>query len=780
MSENDQEALRAQVMESVMVLREAIHQAAVHQDYAHLHTEKVQAALGRILVSNLGERLGGSLPHLVAALEAAAKLYLARHSATPYDPTNELVGAVGLYKILAMVPDVQQPTQVRWILTALEGREPETGDDPADLSNAASTVLAYSRATEDESVVPVALKLLRRAVAACPPGHPYRKDILNNHLGALSWAREEGSAEPDEEIVEVLDALLKEEGGDGDDEHAAIRKATIGGTLTEEATRTGDLATFDRAIAILREAVTAMSDGMDGKAGFTENLGRAHLNRWLVSESSADHAEAVSVLLESMRITDADDPFRVTRMGFLAHALMAERGSADKEQVIAVLREMSDIGPGIRPSTLAMLANSWYLAWIQFEDPALLDTVIDLVKQVGDSERGVPAEERARRLGDVLWARWDHKRDLSDIDEIISALGSHLSGMELGDSKSLNRLARAMRARWESSGDSVAIEHAIALLSLAVERAPDGSGEKAMYLNNLGSMMLRAGTLSRDRKEIERALALGRRAVAEAPADDPGLPMYLHNHSAAHGLMWRVTRERTWLADGLRLARAAVDATPQDHPDRLGHLSNLGGQLLMLGTHDDDLRLVEEAVTVLVPCADSANAADPAYGVLCIHLAQAFQRLGEAVGDPGLDLRARDLFRAASRSAPPRTADLVAYRRLWGKVAAQAGNWTETAQALTGAVELLADHLGPRVSRVDQERSLADFSGLATDAVAACVEVGRPEDAVGVLEKGRGILLAQSLRGDDEMVRLAAAHPDLARRIENLRNLLAESRDPGL
>src|SRR5581483_2868858 len=109
----------------------------------------------------------------------------------------------------------------------------------------------------------------------------------------------------------------------------------------------------------------------------------------------------------------------------------------------------------------------------------LLDTVVDLVKQVGDSERGVPAEEQARRLGDVLWARWDRNRDLSDVDEIISALGSHLSGMEVGNPGTLNRLARAMRARWESSGDSVAIDHAIALLSLAVERAPERSAEKA-------------------------------------------------------------------------------------------------------------------------------------------------------------------------------------------------------------------------------------------------------------------------------------------------------------
>ncbi|MDH6450537.1 tetratricopeptide (TPR) repeat protein [Streptomyces sp. SAI-119] len=783
MRENDQESFRAEVRDAVVVLREAIHRAAVHQDHVHLHTAEVNAALARILVPDLGERLGRSLPHVVAALEAAGKLFLARHSATPYDPTNELVAAVGAYKLLAKVPGVEQPMQIRWIFAALDGREPDTGDEPDDLSNAASTVLAYAMATEDESGLPVALALYRRAIAACPPGHPYRRDILNNYLGALSWWHAERTAEPaeEQEVAKVLDELQQGEADDGDGERAAMRAALVGGVLVEKATRTHDLATFDEAISTLREALAAMPDGTDGKAGFAENLGRAHLNRWLVSRNPDDHAEAVSVLLESVRLTDADDPFRVRRMGFLAHALMAQDSSANKEKVLSVLQEMSEIGPGIRPSTLAMLANSWYLAWIRFKDSALLDTVIDLVKQVGDSERGVPEEERSRRLGDVLWARWAHNRVLSDIDEIIAALGSQLSGMELGDPEALNLLARAMRARWESSGDSVAIEHAAALLSLAVEHAPAGSPGKAMYLNNLASVLLRAGTLSRDRDEIARAVELSREAVAVALADDPGLPMYLHNHSAAHGLMWQVTRERAWLVDGLRLARRAVGATPEDHPDRLGHLSNLGGLLLLLGSHDGDLRLVEEAVTLLAPCADPANASDPAYGMVCIHLAHAFQRLrGTDADDAGLDSRARALFREASHSVPPRTADLVTFRRLWGGEAADAGDWPEAARALTEAIGLLADHLGPRVSRVDQERSLADFSGLATDAAAACLAVGCPEDAVEALEKGRGVLLAQSLRGDDEMRRLDEQHPELARRIEHLRTLLAESRDLAL
>lgn len=782
MSENDQESFRAEVAESVVVLREAIHQAAVRRDYAHLHTAEVNAALGRILVPDLGERLGLSLPLAIAALEAAGKLYLARHSATPYDPTNELVAAVGLYKLLAKVPEVEQPIQIRWIFAALDGREPDTGDEPDDLSNVASTVLAYAMATDDETGLPVALALYRRAIAACPPGHPYRRDILNNYLGALSWGGVHDTKPAEEgEAAKVLAELQQEEAGHGDGERAAMRKALVGGVLMEKATRTGDLGTFDEAINTLREALAAMPDGADGRAGFVENLGRAHLNRWFVSRNPADHAEAVSVLLACVRITDADHPFRVRRMGFLANALMAEVSSADKEQVLAVLREMSEIGPGIRPSSLAMLANSWYLAWIRFKDSVLLDTVIDLLKQVGDSERGVSAEEQSRRLGDVLWARWSHNRDLSDIDEIIGALGSQLSGMELGDPEALNLLARAMRARWESSGDSVAIEHATALLSLAVERAPAGSAGKAMYLNNLASVLLRAGTLSRDREEIARAVELSREAVSVAPDGDPGLPMYLHNHSAAHGLMWQVTRERAWLVDGLRLARRAVGATPQDHPDRLGHLSNLGGLLLLLGGQDDDLRLVEEAVTLLAPGADPANASDPAYGMVCIHLAQAFQRLrGTDADDAGLDGRARALFREASRSVPPRTADLVTFRRLWGNEAAGAGDWPEAARALTEAIGLLADHLGPRVSRVDQERSLADFSGLATDAAAACLATDRPEKAVDVLEKGRGVLLAQSLRRDDEMRRLDEEHPELARRIEHLRTLLAESRDPAL
>jgi hypothetical protein len=69
----------------------------------------------------------------------------------------------------------------------------------------------------------------------------------------------------------------------------------------------------------------------------------------------------------------------------------------------------------------------------------------------------------------------------------------------------------------------------------------------------------------------------------------------------------------------------------------------------------------------------------------------------------------------------------------------------------------------------EREALLAEETGLASRAAELALEAGRVEDAVEVLEQGRGVLWSQvfDMRSDLDVLR--KDHPDHARRMEALR-----------
>jgi len=82
----------------------------------------------------------------------------------------------------------------------------------------------------------------------------------------------------------------------------------------------------------------------------------------------------------------------------------------------------------------------------------------------------------------------------------------------------------------------------------------------------------------------------------------------------------------------------------------------------------------------------------------------------------------------------------------------------------------LLDRLSwPGLPRADQEDLLKRFSGVATDAAAWALTCGEAERAVELVDRGRGVLLAQAIDARSPYDRLHEAAPDLAERLRRLR-----------
>jgi hypothetical protein len=120
---------------------------------------------------------------------------------------------------------------------------------------------------------------------------------------------------------------------------------------------------------------------------------------------------------------------------------------------------------------------------------------------------------------------------------------------------------------------------------------------------------------------------------------------------------------------------------------------------------------------------------------------------------------------------------LGAFRRLdaahaGAKLASHVGETGPGLELYTLAIELLDSAAWRGIDRRDQERLLAQYAGLPSDAAAMAITAARPETAVEFLERGRGVLLDRLLDDSADLGRLNEISPALAAQFADLRRAL--------
>ncbi|GFN01238.1 hypothetical protein Sfulv_60480 [Streptomyces fulvorobeus] len=138
---------------------------------------------------------------------------------------------------------------------------------------------------------------------------------------------------------------------------------------------------------------------------------------------------------------------------------------------------------------------------------------------------------------------------------------------------------------------------------------------------------------------------------------------------------------------------------------------------------------------------------------------------------------------AAREAADHATADLAT--RIEGALlharTAQALGWfPQATRGYEQVITLLPRAASRALRRGDQEHQLARWEGIPSEAAACALAEGRPEQAVQLLEQGRGVLLARALATRGDVAELREAHPQLARRLDELRARETEYENTGL
>ncbi|MEV7324588.1 hypothetical protein [Streptomyces sp. NPDC093970] len=344
----------------------------------------------------------------------------------------------------------------------------------------------------------------------------------------------------------------------------------------------------------------------------------------------------------------------------------------------------------------------------------------------------------------ALWAVADLQRAVIAIEEaeVLSrtfmwAVSSSSSGYGRQRGIVLSQLAAALVIRYEIFREPEDIVRAQWYLKDADRLMPRRDAESAgLARNRVHALVLQAEALSQP-SDLEEAEAVLRRRQPRGPGWLLQVQIAL------------VRSEISGTAEGLDTAvrlmeSRLVDATPAEASELLRWLAVLLWQWAE----------VEESHPSR-PDADATAASSPSPAT-------------------GLWRRSADAWRrlAMLESAP-------AWRRLlaasfWTQFARNAGAGSaERAEAASLAVRLLPTAAWRGLDRINQEMLLTvGGGGLATTAAAAQLDAERPEQALELLELGRGVLWSQKLDADTDLGLLREHSEELAARLTSTRLLL--------
>jgi tetratricopeptide (TPR) repeat protein len=571
----------------------------------------------------------------------------------------------------------------------------------------------------------------------------------------------------------------------------------------------------------LHQSITLLGDILSGtapddpdRARRLSALAAALTLRFTLTDEPADLDTAVDLHRQAVDSCRANDPHRLDYLSNLGHTLHdrhEERGDPADLQAALAAHTDTDAGSHNSPLRAGNRANTLTSRFDHLDDIADLD---EARKAYLEALAALPHTSIHRgshlsNLGCVWFERFQRTLDSADLQEAISVHRVALRctpPRHIDRSRRLVNLAMALDSRYERTGRPGDLDEAIDIHRQAYDSAP------STHLRHHGSALaialhLRYHLRGRD-GDLTECIALIREAVRCRP-DHPDRPRRRTLLASALITRYNETNDRADITEAVSLVRDAAAATPPRHVQRVGRQTMLGSTLAKTG----DAALVNEAVTVLQAVADIPDASCPA-GYRLRTLGDALMERWEISGatadltmamaayrraiattaetDPDQALNRYDLAGAlaalaeATDDARHRQEAVEAYQQAAGQTTAAAlirihaaGGWATQARALNdlasattafaAAIDLLPALAWNGLDRRDQERALATWNTLASDAAVAALSIGRPDRAVELGDRGRSLLWEQQLQLRREPHDLAQQHPRLAKRLERAR-----------
>ncbi|MDZ5446511.1 CHAT domain-containing protein [Micromonospora sp. 4G57] len=605
--------------------------------------------------------------------------------------------------------------------------------------------------------------------------------VLTRQL--VQQARQEGDVDGLRRAVHALAALV--DLGAAPPAHVA----TVGTAWYWLFEATGDPAP-------MRAAEHAYRKALDRAAGSAPPIWRSHLGMCLlrVSERMGRRGvleEALQLLRSAAGDLGADAPGYFEAQANLGLGLLRTMEHTSRLDLlpgaVAAHRAAADAVPG-RPDAAAQilsnLANTLMYAWDHTGGRKHLTEALEAARAavalVPPDHPAVPGCLAA--LGRVLTALAQVTGDQKPLLEAVHRLHSCLRDVPSNDPDRplwLSWFATACRVLFTRTGDVAALDEAIGARREAAWLLPDDHPDVPAYRGNLAIALRNRYDALADTAALDESVRLLRDVVAQSAPDDPEHSR--HQADLANALHRRgvSTADPDVLDEAAELLRTAAGTTVLGRPERLMHLANLGSVLLSAATLTPAAAGLSRAIAVLSEAVGAAGPEDPELAEALLNLGRAHELGHQRTGErDAQEEAARAYERLVSTRAAPAQSRALAAQAL-GHLRLRAGDSREALDGFTRAIDLLDLVAWLGLRRDDQERLLGRFPALATTAAACAIELGDLDTAVEVLERGRGVMVAQALGATAGTDHVRRRVPELADRLDALHRLLESGEREG-
>ena len=561
--------------------------------------------------------------------------------------------------------------------------------------------------------------------------------------------------------------------------------ARQGKALLVKAQRTGDPSVMRDAVGVQKTRKTLVPRGHPEHGACMFDLGVTLLHSGTIFDKPEDLDEAIAVLEAVKRRPDSS----ANRA-----AVLSALGNARFSRLLSITRR--------RPAELdaALAVHEQAMEAVESGDPDALIFVSDF----GAALMRVGEKTGSRRL---VEASVETQRRASD-----ATPPGHVRKAER-----LNNLASALLTLYERTGDPQPLDEAISTSRAAIAAAAPGHIHRASCLYGLASGLFIRGELRRTLLDFDEAVIRAREAVEITPEghaylatrlaflamtlchlpsvpkleqadkdlavaasrlrhDHPDRALIESNHGALldalAGLLGEAGPEpRRRAVEAVRLTRQSLDATSPQDRYYLVRLLNFVVASTTLARLNHDPTVLDDPLRMCRAVQDPSGP-DPWDTLVGVGYASALACRYELSGDPDAATAAIEAYQRGAADT-----GLSAFRRLdaayaGAKLAARCGETGPGLELYALAIDLLDYAVWRGIDRRDQERLLAQYAGLPSDAAAMAITAGRPETAVEFLERGRGVLLDRLLDDSADLARLNEIIPALAAQFGELRSAL--------
>jgi len=658
--------------------------------------------------------------------------------------------------------------------------------DPAAWTDAASRLVNRGIAADDANLVRRAVARFESVLAATSPGDANHPIAAANAANALVIEFElTGRVDALDRAITLLDDAEPDAAAFGS--RQADFFSILGHALLRDAERGGLAATAERAVAARRRALELTGRRETAYHGRLSDLGAALATQFRITGDLAALREAVRVHEAGTRDRPPDDaclPGRLSNLGTCLDDLAMRTGDIVMlQRAVDVQREAVEVGrlgDPLGPMINANLGIALEHLYAETGSRAALDESIVLHRQaVAETpEEHVEHYPRQTNLAVALLSLYERTGELGVLDEAIDIFRQAVDCTPEGDDRRfryLHDLASALMRLVERTGDMSGIDEAISLWRVVVDATPDGHPAKPGRLSALATAtVLRFQRDPSDLAHLDTAIGELREALDLLPDGHVQQAMLLTNLGGLLDRRFEHTGDQASLEEALSLHRRAVLITPPDHSNRGPHLSNLGIALLHKARISEDEVDVTQAVTILGEALKAIGTDDPGRALTLYALGAAHARAFELGNAAALDLGLAALRQAGDIDGAPAAVRIRADRDR-GRLAAAAHAFGAALNGFRDAVRHIEEAAWAGMDRADQQRLLTELNGLPMDAAAMAIEAGRLEEAVELLERGRGVLLARLLEAPGLHALLQAHDPELAGELAWVQNALDAS-----